>query len=223
MAAIETLAAKQAHVMWVDDVPSFSEQQIVDCSVVPNFGCMGGDPKNAFTHVKDNGLAKFSDYPYKDKFGACRYKAKHMKAFELEEFKIFEYPLGLDLAKLVCQGAVSSNFFINDCIKNYESGIITDTNGECGCSRTFSSNHAVTIVGFGVDGLAKSCKKYWLIKNSWGSDWGENGFMRVCREDKELSLGTCSIRHEAILPTKGRIVQTETLIDDISNFETSTV
>ena len=145
-----------------------------------------------------------------------------MKAFELEEFKIFEYPLGLDLAKLVCQGAVSSNFFINDCIKNYKSGIITDANGECGCSKTFTSNHAVTIVGFGVDGLARGCKKYWLVKNSWGSDWGEDGFMRVCREDNELSLGTCSIRHEAILPTKGRIVESKISNQDDSDIDAST-
>jgi len=132
-----------------------------------------------------------------------------MKAFELDDFKIFEYPLNEDLAMLVCQGAVSVSFYINDCIKNYESGIITDFDDECGCSKLLTTNHAVAIVGFGVDGLSTNCKKYWVVKNSWGVEWGEQGFMRVCREDKQMALGTCSIRQEAILPVGGRTVERE--------------
>lgn len=95
---------------------------------------MGGDPKHAFSHVRERGLSKLADYPYIDSYATCKYDEATMKAVEVDEFKIFKYPLGRDLALMVCQGAVSVNFFINDCIKNYESGIITDTNGECGCS-----------------------------------------------------------------------------------------
>ena len=130
-----------------------------------------------------------------------------MNAYQLDDFKIFSYPLNEDLALLVCQGAVSVGFFINDCIKNYASGILTDFNNECGCSQLKTTNHAVAIIGFGVDGLNSACKKYWLVKNSWGKDWGENGFMRVCRKDKEMALGTCSIRSEAVLPTKGKVLK----------------
>ena len=53
------------------------------------------------------------------------------------------------MRKLVCQGAVSVNFFMNDCIKNYSSGVLTDGNDECGCSKDLAVNHAVTVVGFG--------------------------------------------------------------------------
>lgn len=101
---------------------------------------------------------------------------------------------------LVCQGAVSIPFYINDCIKNYSGGIITDHKNECGCSQLQSFNHAVTVVGLGQDVTNEVCKKYWLIKNSWGSDWGEDGFMRVCRDDDDMQYGTCSVRYEAILP-----------------------
>lgn len=80
-----------------------------------------------------------------------------MKAFQLDAFKVYEYPLNEDLAKLVCQGSVSVSFYINDCIKNYKSGIITDFEDECGCSSLKTSNHAVAIVGFGVDGFGKKC------------------------------------------------------------------
>ena len=94
-------------------------------------------------------------------------------------------------------------FFMNDCIKNYKSGILTDANDECGCTKTLSINHAVTIVGFGQDPTSYGCKKYWLVKNSWGELWGEDGFIRICREDDNMLYGTCSIRQEAVIPTKG--------------------
>jgi len=121
---------------------------------------------------------------------------------------MFSRVLNSDMKSLVCQGAVSVPFYINDCIKSYKSGIISDNNGECGCSKDLTFNHAVTIVGFGQDGSAKGCKKYWLVKNSWGTEWGEDGFMRVCRDDEKLAYGTCSIRYEAILPTKGHTIDT---------------
>ena len=103
------------------------------------------------------------------------------------------------MKNLVCQGAVSIHFYVNDCIKNYASGIITDFEGECDCSG-HGFNHAVTIVGHGTDVSNAACKNYWLIKNSWGTDWGEDGFMRVCREDDNVPDGTCNVRYEAILP-----------------------
>mmetsp|Transcript_31867 Transcript_31867/g.37494 ORF Transcript_31867/g.37494 Transcript_31867/m.37494 type:complete len:94 (+) Transcript_31867:859-1140(+) len=93
---------------------------------------------------------------------------------------------------------------MNDCIKNYSGGILTDFSGECGCSQQQTTNHAVAIVGFGVDGLNEACKKFWLVKNSWGRDWGEHGFMRICRDDDVLPVGTCSIRSEAVLPWGGK-------------------
>jgi cathepsin L len=97
-------------------------------------------------------------------------------------------------------------FTISDCVKNYSSGIISDAEGECGCSGQ-KENHAVTIVGFGQDTtLGNSCKKYWLVKNSWGTSWGERGFMRVCRDDDQIINGTCGIRKEAIIPIKGIIL-----------------
>lgn len=191
--------------MWMDEVDQFSEQQVVDCSLIPNFGCMGGEPKNAFYYMREKGVTLSKDYPYIDKMEDCKFdREKDLKAYQVNEFKIFDYPLNKDLQTLVCQGALASEFFINDCIKNYAGGIITDGNGECGCSDLETSNHALAIVGFGKDTMAKGCKKYWLLKNSWGSDWGEQGFMRLCREDDDLPLGTCSIRQSVILPISGQ-------------------
>ena len=70
--------------------------------MVPNFGCFGGDPKYAFDYIRSHGLASSADYPYIDSFNKCRYDEDKMKAFELDDFKIFSYPLAQDLKKLVC-------------------------------------------------------------------------------------------------------------------------
>jgi hypothetical protein len=66
--------------------------------------------------------------------------------------------LNSDLEKLVCHGPVTVSIRINDCIKNYKSGIISDNNGQCGCSYPEMTNHAVNIVGWGQDSEAEgSC------------------------------------------------------------------
>lgn len=53
VAAIETLAAQQAGTYWMDEVPVYSEQQLVDCTFIPNLGCMGGEAKNSFSYARD--------------------------------------------------------------------------------------------------------------------------------------------------------------------------
>lgn len=84
----------------------------------------------------------------------------------------------------------------------YKSGIIDDRDGKCGCSKPESTNHAVTIVGYGEEANIKGCKKYWLIKNSWSEDWGEKGYFRLCREDDQMITGNCNVRMEPVIAIK---------------------
>ena len=120
--------------------------------------------------------------------------------FKIDSFKVWERPTNADIEKLVCQGAVSVSMRINDCIKNYQSGIIYDGgNSTCGCSKFGGTNHAVSIVGYGTDHTNLVCQKYWLLKNSWGTDWGEEGFFRLCREDEDITLGTCNVRSDPMI------------------------
>ena len=84
--------------------------------------------------------------------------------------------------------AMYSNF---DCLNAYQSGILMES--DCTCSDpSLEVNHAVTIVGYGTSNSRK-CKEYWIIKNSWGADWGESGHFKMCadRKGKTREYGTC--------------------------------
>ena len=74
-----------------------------------------------------------------------------------------------DLEKLACSGVVAVPMRINKCIKHYVSGIIDDREGQCKCSRKGGPNHAVALVGFGIDSSIEmdsgKCRKYWLLRN----------------------------------------------------------
>ena len=106
-------------------------------------------------------------YPYLNRNDECNYNSNDV-VFKIDHYKVYNYMNNRDLERLVCQGAVSAAIRINNCIKSYQSGIIDDRDGKCGCSHPESTNHAVTLVGYGEDVQNRGCEKYWLIKNSWG-------------------------------------------------------
>ena len=89
----------------------------------------------------------------------------------------------------------------------YKSGIVTEEYLKCSNDKK-DVNHGVTIVGYGqvsADDITRGkCSEYWIIRNSWGADWGEKGFFRLCMDDvgaKKTPLGTCLVNKYATYPT----------------------
>ena len=80
------------------------------------------------------------------------------------------------------------------CMDFYKSGVITaeDCDKECSNPDLREVNHAVTIVGYGVSDR-DDCDEYWLIKNSWGTKWGEDGHFKLCadRVGQHEEFGQC--------------------------------
>merc|ERR1712060_645269 len=77
-----------------------------------------------------------------------------------------------------------------DGFQQYESGVLT---GYCGTGL----DHGVLLVGYGTDGT----DDYWKVKNSWGADWGESGYIRLCRNcDANKGKGQCGILLSASYP-----------------------
>lgn len=135
--------------------------------------CDGGLPETAFTWLKSNGIMEEKDYTYKGYKGACKQDPSKFKmkitGYNIldsrDEDKIKDY--------LYETGPLAIGINANT-LQFYFGGILDSDDWMCDPD---SLNHGVTLVGYGVQGSTK----YWLIKNSWGSSWGEDGYFRILR------------------------------------------
>lgn len=84
----------------------------------------------------------------------------------------------------------------------YKNGIIMPDSCACSNPDKEEVNHAITIVGYGQSNMA-GCNEYWLVKNSWGTRWGENGLFKICadRVGKSEELGACQINSAIMWPS----------------------
>ncbi|XP_068109356.1 cathepsin K-like [Hyperolius riggenbachi] len=167
-----------------------SPQNLVDC-VKKNDGCGGGYMTNAFEYVRDNkGIDSEEAYPYTGVDQACNYTAKG-KAAKCKSFK--EVPEGNEkaLKKAVCSvGPVSVGIDASlSTFHFYSTGVYYDP--ECSPEEI---NHAVLAVGYG----AQKKSKHWIVKNSWGEDWGDKGYILMAR-DKNNACGIASLASYPIM------------------------
>ncbi|XP_031257871.1 senescence-specific cysteine protease SAG12-like [Pistacia vera] len=172
---------------------SLSEQELVDCDTKSgNQGCEGGLMDTAFEFIKSNGgLTTEADYPYEEIDGNCKTKKVATRAAKITGYK--DVPANNEKALLQAVANQPVSVAIEGSgysFQFYSSGVFT---GDCD---TYL-NHAVTAIGYGT---GTSGTKYWLIKNSWGTDWGESGYMRIQR-DVSAREGLCGIAKKASYPT----------------------
>ncbi|XP_048133952.1 pro-cathepsin H-like [Rhodamnia argentea] len=166
---------------------SLSEQQLVDCArAFNNFGCSGGLPSQAFEYIKYNGgLDTEEAYPYTAEDGSCKFLADNVGVQVLDSVNI---TLGaedeLKHAVAVVR-PVSVAFQVVKDFRLYKSGVYTsDTCGDT----SMDVNHAVLAVGYGVENGVP----YWLIKNSWGADWGDHGYFKMEMGKNMCGVATCA-------------------------------
>jgi len=91
-------------------------------------------------------------------------------------------------------------------LKNYNSGILTEDFLHCS-DPFYLTNHSILVVGFGHNdkkyGSSGMCNEYWIIRNSWGANWGEDGFMKICADNVPGgTYGTCLLNELAIWPIR---------------------
>ncbi|KAL8532769.1 hypothetical protein ACS0TY_009107 [Phlomoides rotata] len=171
---------------------SLSEQELVDCEK-DNEGCNGGLMENAYEFIKtQGGLTTENKYPYRAKDGDCDATKTnspdvvidgHENVPENDENALMKAVANQPVSVAIDAGGSDFQF--------YSEGVFT---GDC----TTELDHGVTVVGYGttLDGM-----KYWIVKNSWGSEWGEKGYFRMQR-DVDAKEGLCGIAMQATYPIK---------------------
>jgi len=171
---------------------SLSQQQLVDCSKGGNNGCSGGSMDTAFDYLKDHNACTESSYPYTGKEGTCQ----ELKTCDVGIPRgaitgYYDVPVSdtKALMEAVAQQPVSVGIEADQTnFQAYGGGVLTKT---CGTKL----DHGVLLVGYGTseDGV-----DYWKVKNSWGANWGENGFIRL--ERGVSGEGECGINSMASYP-----------------------
>jgi len=161
-----TGSAEGAWFLKKSSLVSLSEQQLVDCSTA-NAGCDGGLMDYAFEWIISNGITDEASYPYKAVDGKCA-TGKKVKV-TLSSYVDVKGSNDAAFKQAVNVGPLSVAIEADQTgFQFYSSGVFS---GKCGTNL----DHGVLVVGYGT----ASNVPYYIVKNSWGTSWGESGYMRM--------------------------------------------
>ncbi|GMH26093.1 hypothetical protein Nepgr_027936 [Nepenthes gracilis] len=171
---------------------SLSEQQLIDCDK-DNSGCNGGTMEHAFNFIKKvGGITIENNYPYLAKDDTCDQAKTNSPAVVIDGYEMVPPNDENALMKAVANQPVSVAIDAGGSnMQFYSEGVYS---GECGTEL----DHGVAVVGYGA---TEAGTKYWIVKNSWGPQWGEQGYIRILR-GAAAKEGLCGIAMGASYPIK---------------------
>jgi C1A family cysteine protease len=170
---------------------NLSEQELVDCATGIKYGghgCNGGQMDGAFKYVEQFGLCSDIEYPYSATQTSCTKCEQIVYISSCYDVKSNDQ---LSLKNAVAISPVSvaieaDTFYF----QSYSGGILDSP--QCGTNL----DHGVLIVGYGTENRLD----YWIVKNSWGENWGMNGYVKILKSNSTNDPGICGIAIQPSFP-----------------------
>lgn len=169
----------------------FSEQLLVSCDTNDS-GCSGGNANYGFVYYQNHGPMSEASYPYTAKDGTCKYNSASAYSYRTNGSSAYVKVAYDDMTAmynaLAMQPLTVRIYASTYSFQTYHSGIYDDL----ACPT--SHNHATNIVGYGTqtDSYGVSTD-YWVMRNSWGTGWGEQGYMKM--EVQATGPGICGVQN----------------------------
>lgn len=197
-----TAAIEGAHCAFTTELLDLSEKDCMDCSFrYNNKGCNGGHMTNCYDYfMYSHKMCHEDAYPYKAKYQTCKenscsfghYFADPVTSYNTVDPKdIYDFMDALDKQPLSLAIQAKS-----DMVLSYKDGVLLDSKSEK-CGKKL--DHAVVAVGYYYTGDRLSPDNYVLIRNSWGEDWGKDGYMKLGFGDLDVG-GTCGFMLDVSYP-----------------------
>lgn len=186
-------ALESAHAIFHSTLPNLSEQQLVSCSSsFGNNGCNGGWYYWAWDYAVGTPITSETTYPYTSGTfgitGSCKYVAGTGTLYDQSQTDVAANTTAILTA--IAQQPVSVAIEADTTyFQSYTSGVLTSS--ACGTN----IDHAVAAVGYGTDATAGG---YYLVRNSWGTSWGQSGYVKI---GQASGAGICGINQYVAYPT----------------------
>ena len=177
------------------ELQSVSEQELVDCDTEQDKGCQGGLMDFAYKFIIDNGgIDTEADYPYTAVQGLCDdFKKQRRHVVTIDGFEDVPQKDEASLKKATAHQPVAVAVEADQkSFQLYMGGVYDDD--DCGTQL----DHGVLLVGYGRE---PGQGEYWIVKNSWGTEWGDQGYIRLRANTKEPE-GMCGIAMVPSYPLK---------------------
>uniref|UniRef100_A0A7E4VMN1 Pept_C1 domain-containing protein n=1 Tax=Panagrellus redivivus TaxID=6233 RepID=A0A7E4VMN1_PANRE len=186
--SLEAFSARVTGILW-----TLSEQNIRECYRDRDHICDGGDIGSVFTFVAQNQGGRIDPenyYPYNDNIADCKYNYDNAVNTTVRKFLSYT---GEDTLKTLVglYGPVTVIIHASNAFGEAHKEVFYDPT----CTENDSGNHAVLAVGYGTD---PNYGDYWIIKNSWGTTWGDEGYVKMARNRGS----NCHIGKWAFIPSQ---------------------
>jgi len=170
-----------------------SPESLVSCDWEGNFGCSGGIPQLAWEYMEWAGILSLDCFPYTAGNGtvpdcpsSCVNGSQPFKKYYAAEFSQSTFLTAWEIQNAIfSDGPVEGTMSVYDDFFAYSSGVYVASD-----DAVYEGGHAIKIVGWGHD--ATSNLDYWIVQNSWGTDWGMNGYFWIQR-----GVDMCGIDRDA--------------------------